>query len=234
MDDDKQRAVYREQAEAYDRLVAAEDVDGSIGRALAACAPLAGARVLDVGCGTGRVTRVLLAAGAAHVLGVDRERAMLDVARARLAGDVATGRVTLREGDARTLDVEAGAFDVATAGWCFGHFRHWMPDGWRAAIDSALDGMERAVRPGGVVMVLETLGTGHETPRRHVALEEYFARLEGRGYRRQWFRTDYQFASVDEAAAVLGAFFPSALGDTIRHNAWRRVPECTGLWSRRA
>lgn len=230
--DDKQRAVYRDQAEAYDRLVAAEDADHHLAQALIERAPIAGARALDVGCGTGRVTRLLCAGGAAHVLGVDRERAMLEVAARSLAPEVAAGRVTLREADARSLALEPRSFDLATAGWCFGHFRHWMPEGWEAEVDAALDAMERAVRPGGVLLVLETLGTGHEAPRHHPALEEYFARLEARGYARAWLRTDYQFASVDDAAATLGAFFAPALVDAIRGNGWSRVPECTGIWSR--
>lgn len=229
---DAQRAVYRERADAYARLVAAEDVDGAIGRALAAQASIAGARALDVGCGTGRLTRVLRALGAAHVLGVDREPAMLEVARRTLGDELACGRVSLREADARSLEIEPRTFDVATAGWCFGHFRHWMPDRWEAEVDAALSAMERAVRRGGAVLVLETLGTGHETPRHHPGLEAYFARLEARGYARSWIRTDYLFASVDEAAEVLGAFFPSSLVESVCANRWRRVPECTGVWSR--
>ena len=236
-DDDKQRAIYRERADAYDRLVRAEDVDGALGRALGALLARnepRGLRALDVGCGTGRVAGVLLSLGVAEVVGVEREPAMLAVAARNHADAVARGALRLIEGDARALPLDDGdlPFDLAVAGWCFGHFRHWMPDGWRREIDLALDGLTRAVRPGGALVVIETLGTGHATPRAHPALDEYFEHLEARGFSRRWLRTDYAFGSIDEAAEVLGAFFPAALVAQIRHERWARVPECTGIWSR--
>lgn len=229
---DKQLAMYRDKAELYDRLVSAEDCEGHLGRALAAATKLEGARALDVGCGTGRVARVLLTQGARLVLGVDRAPAMLEVARRTLAKEVQQERLQLREADARTLEVEPASFDVATAGWCFGHFRHWMPEGWRDEVLQALDCMQRAVRVGGTLLVLETLGTGHSSPRFHQGLEEYFALLEAQGFERSWFRTDYQFASVREASEVLGAFFPASLVALLAEEQWARVPECTGLWRR--
>jgi ubiquinone/menaquinone biosynthesis C-methylase UbiE len=194
-------------------------------------ADVRGARALDVGCGTGRVARTLLELGAREVVGIDRARAMLDVA-ARSLGE----RVRLIEGDARAIDLDAiggeGSFDLATAGWCFGHFRKWMPEGWQDDVGRALDGMERAVAPGGALVVIETLGTGRTEPRHDASLEEYFALLESRGYERRWIRTDYAFASADEAAEVLGAFFGEALIARIRAESLTRVPECTGLWHR--
>jgi ubiquinone/menaquinone biosynthesis C-methylase UbiE len=235
--DDAQREIYREHADAYDRLVRAEDVDGQLARAIGEIVDVRGARVLDVGCGTGRLTRILLELGAAHVTGVDRAEAMLGVAARSLAAELARGAIELVEADARALaahGVPVGAFDVVTAGWCFGHFRHWMPDDWREDVDRALDAMSRAVRPGGVLIVIETLGTGHETPRVHAALDEYFALLEARGFTRRAIRTDYAFASVEEAVEVLGPFFGEELSARIVEERWARVPECTGVWSRSA
>lgn len=231
MDDEKQRAVYQLQAREYERLVRAEDADGRLAGLLSELLPLEGARALDVGCGTGRVARLLLALGAREVLGVDRAPAMLAVARESLAKELAAGRVELREGDARSLALEGSRFDVATAGWCFGHFRHWMPEGWREEVSQALGGLLAAVRPGGAVVVLETLGTGYEEPRFHPALEEYFAVLEARGFQRHVVRTDYAFASVQEAKEVLGVFFPASLLEAIERAQWSRVPECTGVWT---
>lgn len=230
--EDKQRDVYRDQADAYDRLVRAEDADGELPRALAQIVDVRGACALDVGCGTGRVSGILLGLGAERVIGVDRAPAMLEVAARRYAADASRGALRLVEGDVRELTLDAQV-DVAAAGWCFGHFRHWMPDGWRDEVGRALDAMARAVRPGGALVVIETLGTGHTAPRRHAGLDEYFALLEERGFLRRWVRTDYAFASVDEAAAVLGAFFPDELTAQIREQGWSRVPECTGIWSMR-
>ena len=69
-----------------------------------------GARVLDVGCGTGVLTRVL-----AHwpsvdsVVGVDPAPALLGKAR---ASSVGLHNVRFQEGDARSLPFKEAAFDV--------------------------------------------------------------------------------------------------------------------------
>lgn len=59
---------------------------------------LRAARVLDVGCGTGRFTQRLEAAGA-EVVGVDLDAAMLEVARSRVRGKLLradAGRLPIR------------------------------------------------------------------------------------------------------------------------------------------
>jgi SAM-dependent methyltransferase len=228
------KAIYANDAERYHALVSAEDVDGELGAALAAIVPLEGARVLDVGCGTGRVARVVLERGAS-VVGVEPAPAMLDVARRNLAAFPAA-RWSLHEGTAQALPAEIGAgFDVAVAGWALGHTRAWNPSGWRDEIGVGVRAMTAAARPGGAVVIVETLGTGFEAPRPpSEALAEYYAWLEGDlGFARRAIRTDYAFESAEAAARGLGFFFGEAFAATIRANGWARVPECTGLWSRR-
>lgn len=66
-------------------------------RALAAAA----GSVLDLGCGTGRLT-VTLADGAREVVGVDAAAAMLDIARSKPGGEA----ITWIEGDARTVRLD--------------------------------------------------------------------------------------------------------------------------------
>jgi demethylmenaquinone methyltransferase/2-methoxy-6-polyprenyl-1,4-benzoquinol methylase len=67
----------------------------------------AGLRVVDVGCGTGRSTEVL-DHEAASVIGMDRDRAMLTIARQRLAAPVVTG-------DALALPFRNASFDLTVA-----------------------------------------------------------------------------------------------------------------------
>src|SRR5262245_53308908 len=179
---------YRESALEYDRLVAAEDCDGSLIAALAARIPLAGAHILEVGAGTGRVLRLLARAGA-RVAGFDRAPAMLAVARAHVGREQLDAAVALA--DAGALPVRGGWADAAVAGWVFGHLRSWLPDGWRDAVARALGEMRRACRPGAPCVVVETLGTGDETPRAPTAeLAEYYAWLEEeQGFARAAIRT---------------------------------------------
>ena len=228
----EQRDIYRDHAEEYDRLINAEDCDGLLLPSLTAVAPLQGRVVLDVGTGTGRIAR-LVREQAGRVLAVEPSPAMLAVARRHLQAS-GPQNVDLQLGSADRLPIDSGVADVAIAGWVFGHFRYWMPDDWGTSVQRAIDEMDRCVRPGGTVIVIETLGTGTSDPKPpSPQLAEYYAWLEAHGFARSTLRTDYRFTDVETAANVCGFFFGPTLADKIRAQGWSRVPECTGLWSRR-
>jgi ubiquinone/menaquinone biosynthesis C-methylase UbiE len=224
------REIYTAHAERYDELVRAEDTGGRLLPAIESVAALQDRRVIEVGAGTGRVTRLLLQAGA-EVVATEPAAAMLEVARARLG---AQERLRLVLADASALPVSEGWADVGIAAWVFGHFRHWLPDGWQFRIGAALDELARATKPGGALIIIETLGTGRTEPAPpNPDLAEYYRWLEHeRGFVRQEIRTDYAFASVDEAARVLGFFFGDEKARLVRERGWSTVPECTGVWSR--
>jgi ubiquinone/menaquinone biosynthesis C-methylase UbiE len=224
--------IYASHAEEYDALVEAEDRDGNLIPAIEAIHPLAGATVLEVGVGTGRIARAMVGR-VGRLVAVDRAPAMLAVARRHLSGVERAAPWELHEADARDLPVGDGWADVALAGWVFGHFREWMPDDWQAQVGRALAEMRRTLRPGGALIVIETLGTGREEPAAPTAgLDEYFTWLEREhGFERRAIRTDYQFPDVESAAAVTGFFFGDDFAALVRRRGWSRVPECTGLWS---
>lgn len=221
--------IYAKHADAYDELVTAEDCDGNLLPALERLIPVAGRRVVEVGAGTGRVTRLLARAGAT-VLATERSPAMMSVAQQRLG---VQPNVSWFLASAEALPVETSWADAGVAGWVFGHFREWMPEGWEAELERALAELSRVVRPGGAVVIIETLGTGASEPAPPTpGLAEYYGWLEARGFARSWVRTDYRFDSVDEAARVTGFFFGATFGERVRQEGWSRIPECTGLWSR--
>jgi len=105
-----------------------------------------GARVLDVACGTGKVTADLYAAAqpGGSALGIDFSAGMIEIATARRA--TPSGDLAFRQGDALRLPVENDAFDAATIAY-----------GMRNLADyrGGFAEMARAVRPGGVVACLE-------------------------------------------------------------------------------
>lgn len=239
---DHQR-IYEEHADTYDRLVSAEDHEGNLLRAIEGLVPMRGARVLEVGVGTARVARQLLGAGCTRLIGVEPARAMLEVACQRLAAlDLGEERpeIELLEVDGRSLPVASGWADLAIAAWVFGHFRSWLADGWREATGAALAEMRRTLRPGGVLVIVETLGTGRSEPAPpNEGLAEYFAWLEReQGLTRTWIRTDYRFASRAEAEELVGFFFGDAMRALLpadeAPSGGLILPECTGLWWSRA
>jgi ubiquinone/menaquinone biosynthesis C-methylase UbiE len=223
-----QARIYQERAEDYDTLISAEDSAGALVREIERRAPFDGKRVVDVGAGTGRIAR-LVAGRASEIVLVERAAPMLEVARRRLHAMGA--KHAAHVADARAMPLADASADLAIAGWVFGHFRLWMPDGWRDEVAGAIAEMTRVVVPGGRLVVIETLGTGHVEPRRNEALDEYFGLLESRwGFVRSWIRTDYAFSSADEAARVCGSFFGEAMAAKIRSEGWATVPECTAVF----
>ncbi|MGI0071554.1 MAG: ubiquinone/menaquinone biosynthesis methyltransferase [Thermoplasmata archaeon] len=101
-------------------------------------------RILDLGCGTGELTR--LAAHhfpAARVVGLDFTAAMLAVARRRTG---VSARVGYGRGTAMRLPFRDGVFDLATNAFLARNL---------ANLDTALAEMRRVLRPGGVLLVLE-------------------------------------------------------------------------------
>jgi len=226
--------IYEHHTGEYDALVSAEDCDGNLLPAIEAIAPLSGATVVEVGVGTGRITRLLLPR-VGRIIGVERSAAMLAVARRHLLA-MESASWELHCADARALPVPSGFADLAIAGWVFGHLRYWMPEDWKESIGAAIAELRRALKPGGAMILIETLGTGRETPAPpSMELEEYYRWLEGeQGMRRTSVRTDYLFPDVETAAKITGFFFGDGFAEQVRREAWTRVPECTGLWSARA
>ena len=82
------------------------------------------------------------------------------------------------------------------------------------------------------IIMLETLGTGRETPQPpNSVLAEYYRWLEhDQGFSAQWIRTDYRFESLDEAVQLTRFFFGDELATTVAAKKWTILPECTGIW----
>jgi demethylmenaquinone methyltransferase/2-methoxy-6-polyprenyl-1,4-benzoquinol methylase len=144
MDAAQVRRLFDDSAGIYDR---AERV-GSFGRglpyrrqALARAGLSKGARVLDVACGTGLMSRAAwqLTEGAITLTGVDPSPGMIAHARRYLP-------MECREGVAESLPVAAAEADFLMMGYALRHVRDWA---------RAFGEFARVLRPGGRLCLLE-------------------------------------------------------------------------------
>ena len=173
---------------------------------------------IDAGCGTGRVTELLLAKlPEGTVLAIDGSRAMVEAARRRFAGEP---RVRVEHQDLLSLEVEERVdliFSTATFHWIWDH-------------DRLFENLARAIKPGGR-LVAQCGGEGNisratratrETMQEERFLEyfvgwqddKYYAdaemtarRLEAAGFEEveTWLHEEVAaFDSVDELARFLG------------------------------
>jgi SAM-dependent methyltransferase len=97
----------------------------------------AGRTVLDLGAGTGKLTRALLRTGA-RVIAVEPGEAMLAELRRVLP------QVEEMQGAAEAIPLEEDSVDAITVGQAFHWFRH----------DDALPELHRVLRPGGAVALV--------------------------------------------------------------------------------
>lgn len=222
--------IYAHHADQYEALVAREDYQGSILTALHQIRPLAGLDVVEFGAGTGRLT-CLLAPLVTSIRAYDASAHMLEAANARLQSlNLSNWQTAVA--DNKQLPAESGSADLAIEGWSFGHCVGWYPDTWREEVSAALAEMRRVLRPGGTMLLMETMGTGRETPQPpNEGLAKLYRWLEDeQGFSAATIRTDYRFESLDEAERLTRFFFGDELADMVVRNNWVILPECTGVW----
>jgi SAM-dependent methyltransferase len=102
--------------------------------------PVRGGLVMEIGCGSGALTRHLLAGGH-RVIATDASPDLLQLARAALG----------EEADLRQLTLPDDPLPAADAIVSVGHVISYLPDA--TAVDRALAGLADALWPGGVLAI---------------------------------------------------------------------------------
>lgn len=221
--------IFKKHAVEYEQVVAREDYRKNISRALEQICSFKGVDVVELGAGTGRFTCMLVPL-VRSIVAFDASQHMLEAAVAKLEKLKSYNWLT-SVADHRYLPIGDQAADVAIAGWTLGVFPGWQQETWRPEIEMALAQMKRVLRPGGVIIIVETLGTGHETPNPPPALAPYYTCLEQEhGFHSTWIRTDYQFESRAEAEYLTRFFYGDELADKVAEKGSLILPECTGIW----
>jgi ubiquinone/menaquinone biosynthesis C-methylase UbiE len=232
-----EKEVYEAHADQYERLVQREDYQNNILSAIESYCPLEGLDVVELGAGTGRLTR-LLAPYVRSIKAFDSSAHMLEVAEESLR-ETGLSNWEVGVADHRQVPVEDVSADLVISGWSFCYLAVWGGTEWGSALQDGMHEIERILRPGGMVILIESLGTGSEKPRPPEHLEAYFDWLTEAGFERGWIRTDYRFESLEEAVELSTFFFGKEMGQKVRKNNWQIpfrapvLPECTGIWWRK-
>lgn len=222
--------IYAHHADFYNRLVSREDFRGNLLAALLDIQPFDGLICADLGAGTGRTTR-LLSLMAQHVYAFDAHHAMLQVANRELEQ---TGMVnwSLTVADNRHIPLPDDSVHLAVEGWRFAHQVDWSPQTWRDDINYMLLEMHRIVKPGGTLILLETMGIGNKQPDppKDALAELYAWWQDEHNFAYRWIRTDYQFESVQEAEDLLRFGFGDTIAAQVVAKQQTIVPQSTGIW----
>jgi len=225
---DQQRKIYQSDGDRYEALISREDYQRNIMKALDEIINADGLDILDLGAGTGRLA-VMLAPRAKSMQAFDMSEEMLRVCRQKLAASgLSNWKVDVA--DHRQLPVDDRSADLVVSGWSVAYLHVWNPETWRAELEKWLDEMRRVLKQGGYIVLFESLGTGNESPIELEHLKEYYHFLNEKGFQKKWIRTDYKFASIEEAEELSRFFFGDELGEKVRTNKWVILPECTGMW----
>lgn len=157
-----------------------------------------GGLVLEIGCGTGLLTRRLVAAGH-RVIASDASPAMLDIARTAVPGAEDIRRIALPDDPLPEVDAVVG----------IGHVLNYLPD--ESAVRRALAAVATALRPGGL-LVIDMADLAWATSRRGAV---------GRGrVAEDWAMvTEFEVPRPDRFAFLLTVFTRETDG------SWRRDDE---------
>ncbi|MGW0227793.1 class I SAM-dependent methyltransferase [Actinopolymorpha singaporensis] len=210
----------------YELENAAVDPDGVLERAMSERRTWAGARVLDVGCGTGyHLPR--FAADAAAVIGVEPHRGLAEQARRRCAG---LANVEVRQGSAQALPVPDASVDVVHARWAY----FFGP-----GCEPGLAELSRVVRRGGTAFVIDNDATRSTFGRWfRAAFPAYDPEAVQRFWTvRGWSRTPLDIRwrferRADFEAVVRIEFRPEVAERVIAEHAGVEVDYAVNLWWR--
>lgn len=190
--------VYRDQPEIFRCFERAEDPRGLAARALADRAGLRGQRVLEIGCGTGWLTRHVARSADLYVA-LEPSAEMLEK-----GGDLAPAHALRARGE--RLPFADGTFDRVVMSWVLLDLRP-------AIRTRLLQECERILRPGGAtprIWVIENAGTGEFQELRDLVddegLGEVTPLVRDHGFTpTETVHATMEFRDESEARRVLGA-----------------------------
>lgn len=215
-------------AQTYHELVSREDYQHNLFGAIRAITPISDLDILELGAGTGRVTR-LIAPLAKNIVATDLSYPMLKLAKGFL-NDLDPPNWHLIMADHQALPLKNNSVDLVISGWSFYRVATGSKENWQISVDDALSRISKILRPGGIIILIESLGTGYDQPHPPEDVADYLAYLDTLDFALSWIRTDYCFQSLEEAKALTSFFWEDVVFPFWETEQGVILPECTGLW----
>ncbi len=191
------QSYYAARAPEYDHVYLKPERQADIQRLRDWLPPIfAGARVLEVACGTGFWTQ-FIAPVASAVVAIDASPETMAIAERRIA----RSNVRFLLGDAYCLPQDLGRFDAAFAGFWFSH----VPKSRQLAF---LAGLGRTLNPGGVVVLLDNryvAGSNHPITDQDSEGNTYQSRSLGDGSTHRVLKNFPSESELSALAARLGS-----------------------------
>ena len=103
--------------------------------------------VLDVATGTGDLVIALAASRAKELIGLDISKGMLKTGEQKIRDKQLQDRIKMQQGDAEAIPYEDDHFDAITVAFGVRNFEN---------LEKGLQEMRRVLKPGGLVVILET------------------------------------------------------------------------------
>jgi len=216
---------YLQNYKLYDSLITHHDYQNKILSTIKQIISINDKIIADVGCGTGRLTSLLINE-ARKVYLCDASEKMLEGARERLK-NIPSSKYEINVSNTFNLPYLNNSFDILIEGWslsfCIREISLW---------DKLIDELLRVLRKNGTIILIETLGYGVESPNcTNSYLNSFYSYLiNDRGFNFEWIRTDYQYTDENQAILYTNAFFDYDVTERLLINPQKTIPECTGIW----
>ena len=201
--------------EVYELENHAVDPQERIEAAMLAHRTMRGARVLDLGCGSGFHLERWADYGAATVVGAEPHAPLVAQARARVAGlpEAARTRISVVQAGAENLPLPDGSVEVMHARWAYF---------FGSGCEPGLCELDRVMAAGGVAFVIDndlsapsTFGDWFSSayPAYDADATERFWRRQG--WQREVLAITWEFARRADLEAVVRIEFPAPAADRI-------------------
>ncbi len=220
--------IYQSFADRYQALVHREDIQENLLPAIQKITKLKGQDVIELGAGTGRLTR-LITPLAKSLQATDLSFHMLSYGKTLLENQTYQN-IGFNLATHLALPFPNHSADLVIAGWSFCYAAIDSGESWLPSLEKGLKEAARVLRPRGTLILIESLGTGFTEPNRPQVLVDYLNYLDEHEFQSTWIRTDYCFRDQAEAKDLTQFFFgedPMPMWGTENGII---VPECTGLW----